>query len=541
MKARHAVKLFSLLLGVLLAALLSACDISMPALPTLKSKHVTVSADSYRMTVSTRAATVRDLLEELRITVGPQDRVEPDLWQETADGASVVVTRVEVREEIETHVVAFQQRVIKSEALAPGTRKMLQLGATGQEEVVYRIVSEDGVESRREELLRRILEPPIDEIIAVGMESGLPSVPISGTIAYLSGGNAWVMRDASGSRRPVTSSGDLDGRVLALSPDGNWLICSRVEANGAPDVLNSLWIVGTTVLNEEPRPLDIFGAVYVEWMPDAQSFVYSTAERIGGAPGWKAHNDLWLAELSDLKPAGQHTGAEFVTASTSPLLPAAPDELYGWWGTNFSLAPDGRSVAYGRPDGVGVVDLETKKDTRLLSFAVFHTYGDWVWLPEMSWSSDGQFIVCSSHGALAGQSPEDSPVFDVLVMDRAGKLQVVLAPEAGMWAAPAWSPPDRRVLGRHENRIAYGVARLPRDSQNSRYDLYIMDRDGSNRVQVFPPDGWEGLVAPDRAWSPDGRLLALSHEGNLYLLDPETGEWSQLTSDGSSVQPRWAG
>lgn len=516
-------------------SLITACQ------PQPACKNVSVVVDGQRLTFFTCAATVREVLEQLKITLGPLDRVEPDLWRETVEGGTVTVVRVEVREKTERRSIPFQQRIIKSEALAPGERKLLQLGSAGEEEITYRIILEDRVERERVEALRKVIEPPVDEIIAVGMQSNLPSIPITGTLVYISGGNAWVMRDTSAGRRPLTSSGDLDGRVFALSHDGDWLLYSRVETGMPPNVLNSLWIIGTSVLNEQPQPLGIQGVVHAEWLHDGRGFIYSTAERTGGSPGWKAHNDLWRAELQGLKPAAQRTAQDTITATVKLLAHAPASELYGWWGTNFALSPDNRYVAYGRPDAVGVLDLTTGKAASLLNFAVYHTYGEWVWLPELSWSPDGQFIACSAHGMHpSGGEPEDSPVFDMWILDRAGNLQVPIVSEAGMWSAPAWSPTI--IAGeKRESLIAYGVARLPRDSQNSRYDLYVMDRDGSNRRKVFPPEKWEGLVAPDLAWSPDGRLLVLAYEGNLYMIDIHSGTWNQLTADGHSGQPRWAG
>jgi hypothetical protein len=120
-------------------------------------------------------------------------------------------------------------------------------------------------------------------------------------------------------------------------------------------------------------------------------------------------------------------------------------------------------------------------------------------------------------------------------------VKVPLVEEAGMWSAPSWSPAVIMPDGRRESAIVFGVAQMPRDSQNSRYDLYIADRDGSNRRRIFPPQGWEGLVAPDLAWAPDGRQFALAYEGNLYLIEALDGVWHQLTGDGHSGQPRWDG
>ena len=33
--------------------------------------------------------------------------------------------------------------------------------------------------------------------------------------------------------------------------------------------------------------------------------------------------------------------------------------IYGWWGTQFAWSPDGSSLAYSRPDEIGLVDIQT--------------------------------------------------------------------------------------------------------------------------------------------------------------------------------------
>jgi hypothetical protein len=67
-----------------------------------------------------------------------------------------------------------------------------------------------------------------------------------------------------------------------------------------------------------------------------------------------------------------------------------------------------------------------------------------------------------------------------------------------------------------------------------------MDRDGSNKRRVFPPEGLMGLIPPEVSWSPGGDALLTEYEGNLYRLDIETGDLAQLTSDGQSSNPRWS-
>ena len=109
-----------------------------------------------------------------------------------------------------------------------------------------------------------------------------------------------------------------------------------------------------------------------------------------------------------------------------------------------------------------------------------------------------------------------------------------------MWASPTWSPADPMSADEQTSRIAYGVAQNPLDSQASRYDLSVVDRDGSNAATLFPLHGEEGLEAPQLAWSPWGDGLVMIRDGNVYLLNLAGGALRQLTADGGSTHPQWA-
>ncbi|MBC7252094.1 MAG: DPP IV N-terminal domain-containing protein, partial [Anaerolineae bacterium] len=208
----------------------------------------------------------------------------------------------------------------------------------------------------------------------------------------------------------------------------------------------------------------------------------------------------------------------------------------------FAWSPDGRRLAYATADEVGVVDVEGKALTPLIQFPPFRTYSEWVWTPTLSWSPDGRFILCSLHNPrLEGDVPEDSQVFDVWALDVAGEVNVRLVAEAGMWANPRWSPIYTTTQAVVESSIVYGQARYPASSQDSRYDLYLMDRDGSNRRAIFPAPGESGVRVPQMAWSPDASQLAVIYNGDVYLVDLSNGQIRQLTGDGQCSQPRWAG
>jgi Tol biopolymer transport system component len=152
----------------------------------------------------------------------------------------------------------------------------------------------------------------------------------------------------------------------------------------------------------------------------------------------------------------------------------------------------------------------------------------------VSWSSDGSLLAYVSHeGDQEGGPLVDSPSFGLWAASAGGDLKIRLAEDVGMWAAPRWAPVANGPL-------AFGQAQSPHNSQDSRYEVVLSDRDGSNMRHLYPANGQLGLVAPDLAWSPDGSALLFADQGNLFVVSASTGDLVQLTSDGQGSHPRWA-
>jgi len=493
---------------------------------------VTLLADGRRMVVEVNVPqlTVRQLLDAVGITLGPLDRLEPDLYMEVAQGMTVVVTRIKETFETERQVLPFEHKTVRSEGVPEGERRLLQAGSNGEIEITYRVTFEDGVRVGREDVNRQVLIKPVDETVLVGVQGELVSVPISGTIVYLSGNNAWFMRDSTDLRRNITGSADLDGRVFALSADGSRLLFTRGMVGDVDTPLNALWMARTSTVGDEPQYLGVTGVIWADWSPDGKRLAYSTAERSGGVPGWKANNDLWVMTFPE---EGSNTMPETAAPEIKQVLPPTAEIPYAWWGRAYTWSPDGNYLAYAQANEVGIVGLVDKVPLPLFSFPEYRTQSQWAWVPSVSWSHDGYLVAFVAHeGDVEGLAQEDSPVFGLWASSAQGDLNVRLAEEVGMWAAPLWSPTSNGV-------VAYGQAQSPRNSQDSSYELFIMDRDGSNKRRLFPREGWMGLIAPDLAWSPLGDALLFEYEGNLYRVDVGTGDLAQLTSDGQSSHPRW--
>lgn len=474
---------------------------------------------------------MREALAEAQVELGPQDRVKPDLYTQLEPGLAIVVTRV--KEEIKTRreVVPFERQTVSNEALATGETRISQLGVNGEDEITIRVVYENGVEVSRTEVSRATVIQPVPEILVVGPQGELPSTPIEGTIAYIANNNAWLMRDSSGSRRPLTTGGNLDGRVFSLSPDGRQLLYTQALSDEINLPLNELWLASTTIVGETPITVGLQGVLSAEWSPviSQPMIAYSTAERTASPPGWRANNDLWLYTPSRPPLSGE------ARRKAVQVIPANTQGLYPWWGTTFVWSPDGTHLAYARPDQIGVINLKTEKPvsytlTPLVDFVPLKTFSEWVWVPGLSWSPDGQFLAAVVHGSpLAAEPAEESQVFDLWLLSLDSGISAKVSQQVGMWANPAWGK-----IG-----IAFGAATNPLQSATSRYFIKLIDRDGSNKRQIFPFSEELGVQLPQLVWSADGESLLFTYNGNLYMIDNKGTPPVQLTADGQASHPQW--
>ena len=517
----------SLFIVILTAALLLGCrspqvtgaDITIRVTADGESRDITVSAGS----------TVTQVLQSAGITVGSQDRVEPPPYTVLGDGNSITLTRVEEVFETEQQIIPFERQVVRNESLPEGETRLVQAGVNGLEELTYRRVLEDDVEISKSVINSVILQEALPEIMMVGAQSSFAPLPIPGRLVYLAGGNAWSIDTSTANRTALVTTGDLDGRIFELSPNGNYLIFTRKSTKPADEEINTLWAVRTD--GSKPFATGISNVVhFADWIPGTNSIAYSTVEPRSTAPGWQANNDLHRYSVT--------------TGARARVLDASSGGVYGWWGMTFAFSAEGR-LAYVRPDGIGLVDLDGKYLKPLLSITPFNTHSDWAWLPSLAWGADGKTLYYISHAPPPSLvSEEDSPFFDINAVLLENNTTVPIAQQTGMFAYPSVSSLQSSTRER-PYQIAYLQAIFPSQSETSRYRVVVMDRDGSNRRTIFPANDAPGLEPQTLAWAPDliegqsGDFLALVYQGNLWLVDSGNGQAYQVTGDGLVTRIDW--
>lgn len=477
-------------------------------------------------------SSVSQALESAGFEIGSLDKTEPPLYTVISDGDSITLIRVQEIFETEELVIAFERQVVRNETLPEGETRLVQAGVNGFEEVTYRRILEDGEEVSNTVVKTVVLKESLPEIVMVGSQASFVPLNIPGTIAYLAGGNAWIMEGSTANRRVIVSTGDLDGRIFTLSPNGEYLVFTRKSTKSADEEINTLWAVRTR--NVEPKPFSL-GAKnivhFAAWIPGTNSVAYSTVEPRSTAPGWQANNDLYRVSITN-------------SGSPRRILYPSSGGVYGWWGMSFAFAPDGK-LAYSRPDGIGLVDQDSGRLKPLLDITPLNTHSDWAWIPPIVWGADGNSLYFVSHApAPAPISGEESPFFDLSALSFSNEAAVTLVDTSGMFAYPSVSP--IRYDGREAAfQLAYLQAIFIDQSDTSRYRLIAMDRDGSNSRTLFPPSDKNGLEPQTPAWAPKevegqiGSFLAVTYQGNLWLVDSGSGNTYQVTGDGLIARIDW--
>ncbi|HSL29618.1 MAG TPA: G5 domain-containing protein [Anaerolineales bacterium] len=518
----------SLLTCFLALTLLAGCRS-----PQVSEADITVNilADGQTRTVTVPAgSTVSQALQSEGITAGDLDRVDPPAYTVLGDGASIELTRVEEVFETEEQIIPFERQIVRNETLPEGETRLVQAGVPGREELTYRRVIEDDTEISRSVVKRVVLEEALPEILMVGAQSSFAPLPIPGRLVYLSGGNAWMIDTSTANRTALVTTGDLDGRIFELSPNGNYLIFTRKSTKPADEEINTLWAV-RTVAESRLISTGIANVVhFADWIPGTNSIAYSTVEPRSTAPGWQANNDLHRYSVT--------------TGARARILDASSGGVYGWWGMTFSFSSDGR-LAYARPDGIGLVDIDGKYLKPMLGITPFNSHSDWAWLPSIAWGADGQTLYFVSHAPPPSLvSEEDSPFFDILATSFENNVTVPIAQQTGMFAYPSISSLQSSARER-QYQVAYLQSIFPAQSDTSRYRLVVMDRDGSNRRTIFPATDAPGLEPQTPIWAPDviegqtGDFIAVIYQGNLWLVDSGNGQPYQVTGDGLVTRLDW--
>lgn len=176
---------------------------------------LTIQIDHSIAPCKTHKRTVGGVLEDVGFHVGKYDIVEPGPETHVEDGTAIRVQRVEKVKEKEKVVTAFKTVKEDSAELDRGAEEVARKGKKGKDLVTYLVTYTSGEETAREEIKRKTLKKPVDEIIHVGIREHIDGFAytrkeVFQATAYSGGG-----RTASGTQARVGEIA-VDPRVIPL-------------------------------------------------------------------------------------------------------------------------------------------------------------------------------------------------------------------------------------------------------------------------------------------------------------------------------------
>jgi len=273
------------------------------------------------------------------------------------------------------------------------------------------------------------------------------------------------------------SSRDGTSGIFVMRPDGSELMNLTPDTTRhysypawAPDAtqisftsVDDIWILNTATM--QARQLTDGVSVQLSaWSPDGTRIAYDT---FFDCPGSDTCGDIYVMNAD---------GSGLVNLTPGPARGSEP----AW-------SPDGSQIAFrSEVDGfvdIWVMEVDGSNAMKLTDLEALPT-GLYLDAYEPAWSPDGARI------AFAGPGMNDGP--RIWVMDADGSNLTMLTeyePYYHAWR-PSWSPDGTRIAF-----WAYkGFAEGPEKS----YEIYVMDADGSNEVNLTNYAGYD--VTP--TWSP---------------------------------------
>ncbi|HET7706586.1 MAG TPA: protein kinase [Thermoanaerobaculia bacterium] len=389
-------------------------------------------------------------------------------------------------------------------------------------------------------LKRQPAQTPFDEMrITRAVSSGRTTVAsISPDGKYLAysvdeGGkqSLWIRQVASGTDIQVVPLANVHFVGCAFSPDSNYLFYVSADNPTDRGAAHVVPVIGGT-----PRMLVDDLHARIAMSPAGDRFAYVRTDRA-------ASRSVLATRNVD--------GADERIISEKKL----PDTF-----TAVAWSPDGASLAFsyvtyggGYHAIIGTMP-STGGEEKLIESPRWRIVDTLAWLPEHNelvvnakdrTDSRNQLWLLARNGK-PRRITNDLSDYESASPTADGRKLVTLQrnQSAMIWRAPGGSASNARPLGRAPENLdgMHGLASLPDGrviftmSSNDERDLWIMDRDGSNRRRVT--DGRSDILP---AASDDGKTVVFmsmrSGSSNLWKVDIETGATTQFTNGDFESSP----
>lgn len=127
-----------------------------------------VTADGETKAYKSLKETVDEAIVDVGIKLRNRDIVIPKRGTELKQDAKIVVKRVEIEKKTITERVKFKTIEKDDTEMNEGETKVVKKGKNGKDKVVYEITYIDGKIAKKKELSRKVIEKPVNKVVANG-------------------------------------------------------------------------------------------------------------------------------------------------------------------------------------------------------------------------------------------------------------------------------------------------------------------------------------------------------------------------------------
>ena len=133
-----------------------------------KAREITIVDGNTTTVRKTTYKKVGDILKELNITLGENDRVTPGLKSEVATVDTIKIARTGKTTETKKEVIKFETKEEKDDSKYVDEKVTKVEGKNGEKEVTYNVVREKGKEVSREVASEKVITEATAKVVVVG-------------------------------------------------------------------------------------------------------------------------------------------------------------------------------------------------------------------------------------------------------------------------------------------------------------------------------------------------------------------------------------